>query len=101
VPDVRGKTVAEAEKILSDAGFVPEVSPQPVPAGGTPGTVAQTNPPPGSKQLLGASVLIFVTNGLPPPPAPGPVPGQSQPGQPTPPPNTPKPKPTKDHGPNH
>jgi membrane peptidoglycan carboxypeptidase len=100
VPDVRGKTVAEAEKILGDAGFVPQVNPQTVPAGGVPGTVAQTNPPAGSKQLLGSSVMIYVTNGQPPPPTPVPLPGQSLPPGPNPGPDkSPKPKPT--HNPPH
>jgi membrane peptidoglycan carboxypeptidase len=103
VPDVRGKTVAEAEKILGDAGFVPQVNPQTVPAGGVPGTVAQTNPPGGSKQLLGSSVMIYVTNGQPPPPTPVPLPGQTlPPGPPNPGPDkSPKPKPTKTHQPPH
>jgi membrane peptidoglycan carboxypeptidase len=105
VPDVRGKTVAQAEQILSDAGFVPEVSPRTVPAGGTPGTVAFTTPSGGSKQTPGTSIVIYVTNGQPPPPSP--TPGAS-PGPATPPsgppnhgpPNKhPKPKPTKKGGP--
>jgi membrane peptidoglycan carboxypeptidase len=100
VPDVRGQTVADAEKALSDAGFVPEVSPQTVPAGGTPGTVASTNPPGGSKQLLGTSVIIYVTNGQPPPATPLPTTTALPPGPPGgPPTKTPKPKPT--HGPHH
>jgi membrane peptidoglycan carboxypeptidase len=96
VPDVHGKTVADAERILTLAGFVPNVSPQAVPAGGTPGTVAATNPPAGSKQYLGSSVVIYVTNGQPPPPnlvpfptataTPSPAPGKPH--------HTPKPKPT-------
>jgi membrane peptidoglycan carboxypeptidase len=100
VPDVRGKTVADAEKTLSDAGFAPEVSPQTVPAGGTPGTVASTNPPGGSKQLLGTSVVIYVTNGQPPPATPLPTTTAPPPGPPGgPPTKTPKPKPS--HGPHH
>jgi membrane peptidoglycan carboxypeptidase len=96
VPDVHGKTVAEAEKILSNAGFVPEVSPQTVPAGGTPGTVATTNPPAGSKQVLGTSVILYVTNGQPPPPTPFPTATVGPPvGPPGPPTKSPKPKPTK------
>lgn len=102
VPDVRGKPVAQAEQILSAAGFIPEVSPQTVPAGGTPGTVASTSPPGGSKQTIGTTVLIFVTNGQPPPATPAPLPSATGPpagGPPNKPP--PKPKPTKDHHPHH
>src|SRR4051794_4336686 len=103
VPDVRGKAVAEAEKILSDAGFVPSVSPRTIPAGGKPGTVGLTTPSAGSKQLVGTTVLIYVTNGQAPPPPP-PAPTAQPPGPPGPGPGpgkTPKPKPTKKGGPGH
>jgi membrane peptidoglycan carboxypeptidase len=101
VPDVRGKTVAEAEKILTDAGFVPKVSPQLVPAGGKAGTVASTDPPGGSRQILGSSIVISVTNGLPPPPTPGPTPTPGVSPGPGGPPQSPKPKPSKDHPPHN
>ncbi|MFL6238827.1 MAG: penicillin-binding protein [Actinomycetes bacterium] len=99
VPDVRGMTVAQAQKILTDAGFVAQVAPQPVAAGGKPGTVARTSPPGGSKLFMGSSVTIYVTNGQPPPPPlPSGPPGQSPPPQPT---HTPKPKPSKHGHPHH
>ena len=77
------------------------LAPQLVPAGGKPGTVANTNPPAGSKQILGSSIVIFVTNGQPPPATPGPTPAPGKPGPSQPPPKSPKPKPTHDHPPHN
>jgi len=67
VPGVRKKTQAEAEQILRDAGFDPEVRPEPnttLPKG----TVVDQFPSPGETRKQGEKVLIFVSTYEPPPP---------------------------------
>ncbi|MBA2767970.1 MAG: PASTA domain-containing protein, partial [Sporichthyaceae bacterium] len=56
VPQVVGKNVAEAQQIITDAGFVP--APQQLPGG--PGTVLNQDPGGGSKQPKGTTITLYV-----------------------------------------
>jgi serine/threonine-protein kinase len=69
VPDVRGKQQAEAEQILRDAGFDPEVRPQ-SDTTAPKGTVVDQFPGPDETRKQGEKVLIFVSTYEPPPPPP-------------------------------
>ena len=71
VPDVRGKTQAEAEQILRDAGFDPEARPQPDTTA-PKGTVVDQFPGPNETRKQGEKVLIFVSTYEPPPPSSAP-----------------------------
>jgi serine/threonine-protein kinase len=62
IPDVKGKTVAEATSILTGAGFT--ISPDVVPvvdATITPGSVVSTNPPFGGSAKQGTVVVLTVS----------------------------------------
>jgi membrane peptidoglycan carboxypeptidase len=65
VPDVLGKTEKEAVKILSEAGFSPQVKPVPS-LDVEPGKVARQNPPGGSKATAGSQVMVGISNGKAP-----------------------------------
>jgi serine/threonine-protein kinase len=56
VPDVVGRNVAEAQQMLTAAGFVPNVQQLP----GGPGTVLNQNPGAGDKQPKGSTVTLYV-----------------------------------------
>jgi beta-lactam-binding protein with PASTA domain/tRNA A-37 threonylcarbamoyl transferase component Bud32 len=67
VPNVIGKTVAEAVQILEDAGFI--VSSQSDPTSTEPkDTVVDQSPPAGSTQLQGTKIEITYSTYEPPPP---------------------------------
>jgi serine/threonine-protein kinase len=69
VPNVVGKTQAEAEQILRDAGFNPEVRPEPNTTQ-PKGTVVDQFPQAGETRKQHEKVLIFVSTYEPPPPSP-------------------------------
>jgi beta-lactam-binding protein with PASTA domain/tRNA A-37 threonylcarbamoyl transferase component Bud32 len=69
VPDVRGKTQAQAEQILRDAGFDPEVRPEPNTTE-EKGTVVDQFPQANETRKRDEKVLIFVSTYEPPPPPP-------------------------------
>ena len=76
VPSVAGKDVASAEAALRDAGFEVAVA-SPRPANAPAGTVAATDPGPGSRVPPGTTVTIIPSSGpapAPPPPTPTPTP---------------------------
>ena len=56
VPQVVGKNIAEAQQIITDAGFVP--APQQLPGG--PGTVLNQDPGGGSKHPKGTTITLYV-----------------------------------------
>jgi eukaryotic-like serine/threonine-protein kinase len=56
VPDVRGKKVKDAEKILKDAGFKWSVLAAPF----GPGDVYDQNPEPGSMKAKGTTITLYV-----------------------------------------
>jgi serine/threonine-protein kinase len=69
VPDVTGRTVAEASNLLGQAGFA--VTQTSEPSSTVPeGQVIRTDPPAGSTQPKGASITVVVSSG----PAESPVP---------------------------
>jgi serine/threonine-protein kinase len=69
IPDVVGKTEAEATKLLKDAGF--EVDSVPDDASTDPkGTVTRQSPPAGQPLTSGSTVTILVSTYEPPPPPP-------------------------------
>lgn len=63
VPNVAGKSVAEATTLLEDAGFNVAVSDKQVASGVGAGLVASTDPAGGTQTTSGATVTIFVSNG--------------------------------------
>jgi serine/threonine-protein kinase len=67
VPDVRGKAQQQAEQALRDAGFDPEVRPEPDTTQ-PKGTVVDQFPEPPETRKQGEKVLIFVSTYEPPPP---------------------------------
>ncbi|GAA1951991.1 Stk1 family PASTA domain-containing Ser/Thr kinase [Nocardioides panacihumi] len=73
VPDVRGKTQAQAEQILRDAGFDPEARPEPNTTA-PKGTVVDQFPQAPETRKQGEKVLIFVSTYEPPPPVSTPPP---------------------------
>ena len=88
VPDVRGKKEDEAKRILTDAGFTPQV--QHVMDPDQPfGVVTQQNPPGGTTAPDGSTVLILVNQYEEPTETPSETPTPSEsvtpPGSPTPP----------------
>ena len=62
VPDVTGKSIADAFGILSDAGFSPRLG-NPVDSGAPKGTVGSTTPGAGATASDGATVTIHPSNG--------------------------------------
>ena len=67
VPDVVGKKLEEAEKILSEASFTP--IPKEIDSGKPAGTVVKQAPAGGTEAVLGIGVTIFISNGKGPPEA--------------------------------
>jgi membrane peptidoglycan carboxypeptidase len=65
VPDVRGRSVADATSVLEDAGFRAHVADE-VPSQLPVGTVVNTQPGPGSSYPSGATVGLIVSSGPPP-----------------------------------
>ncbi|MEP7055826.1 MAG: transglycosylase domain-containing protein [Actinomycetota bacterium] len=70
VPDLGGKTIAEAQTILAALNISPVFAPLQVNSLFPAGTVASTNPPKGGKIAIGSSVTVYVSNGKPPAPPP-------------------------------
>jgi eukaryotic-like serine/threonine-protein kinase len=68
VPDVRGKTQAQAEQLLRDAGFVPDVRTDST-STEAKGTVVDQFPQAPKTLKQGEKVLIFVSTYEPPPPS--------------------------------
>jgi membrane peptidoglycan carboxypeptidase len=74
VPDVTGLAAAKALKLLSDAGFTPQLAPAPVASLLPAGIVVRTNPRAGSSVGSGATITVYVSSGKPPPtPTPHPT----------------------------
>jgi membrane peptidoglycan carboxypeptidase len=69
VPDVRGRSQADAERLLREAGFRAHVSEQ-VPSQHPAGTVVDTEPEPYSEYPSGASIALIISDGSPPRPDP-------------------------------
>jgi membrane peptidoglycan carboxypeptidase len=78
VPDVRGRSQDDAERVLREAGFRAHVADQ-VPSELPAGTVVDTQPGPYSQHPSGASVALIVSSGSPPRPDP-PGNGNGRPG---------------------
>jgi membrane peptidoglycan carboxypeptidase len=98
VPDVTGAPPAAAVATLTAAGFQATVVPGRVNGTTRPGTVARTDPPAGTQAPQGSNVLVYISNGHPPPPSPSPSsPGPSAPPSASPPAQTPTPSPPR-HG---
>jgi membrane peptidoglycan carboxypeptidase len=75
VPDLRGVTPANAEKILTDLGLSYVLDARPVHAGPIPaGLVGAQTPPPGTLLYKGTPVVVFLSDGQAPPPSPTPTP---------------------------
>jgi membrane peptidoglycan carboxypeptidase len=76
VPDVAGLAAFDAKSVLQQAGFTVAVSSKYVESLLPAGTVAYTSPPAGSSAPQGSTIVLYISNGLPPPaptqPAPGP-----------------------------
>jgi hypothetical protein len=85
VPDVKGMPAAKALKTLSDAGFTPVLAPAPVDSLLPAGIVVRTSPRGGSFAGSGATIMVFVSSGVPPP-APTPTSSPTPTTSPTPPP---------------
>ena len=92
VPSVIGLKEAAARTALNKAGFQVN-SQQRASATGSPGAVITQDPPAGSSQDIGSTVLITVAIAPPPTPTPTPTPTTSSP-TPTPTPTSPTPTPT-------
>ena len=63
VPDVTGKSPAEAQSLLEGLGLTASVDSTPVPSDQPVGTVASTDPSAGSSVDPGSSVTIQVSSG--------------------------------------
>jgi beta-lactam-binding protein with PASTA domain len=61
VPDVRGRLVDDAERVLRDAGFAPRTGERRVDASLTPGTVVSQSPAAGASRPRGAAVVVDVS----------------------------------------
>jgi membrane peptidoglycan carboxypeptidase len=68
VPDVAGQDPAAATTALKQLGFQVSISPTQVASAQPAGTVADTNPPAGTKAYPGNMIVIEVSNGTPPAP---------------------------------
>jgi eukaryotic-like serine/threonine-protein kinase len=76
VPDVVGKTEAQATKLITEAGFkVSRVEDSSTKA--KKGTVLQQSPDPGTPLAKGTPVTIVVSTYEPPPPSPTPTPSET------------------------
>ncbi len=86
VPDVTGLPAAKALKLLSDAGFTPQLATKAVPSLLPAGIVVRTNPKGGSSIGSGSTIIVYVSSGKPPPtPPPPPTTSPSPTTTPTPP----------------
>jgi len=70
VPEVTGQNPAAATARLREAGFTVSVDPNRVPSDRPAGSVAQTNPPAGSRLARGAAISLQISAG-PSTPTPG------------------------------
>jgi membrane peptidoglycan carboxypeptidase len=73
VPGTTGMSIADATKVLEDAGFRVSVG-GPKPSAVPAGFVAESNPAGGSRSTSGSSVTIYPSTGVPPVVSPGPTP---------------------------
>ncbi|HEX3705971.1 MAG TPA: penicillin-binding protein [Mycobacteriales bacterium] len=78
VPDVSGDTIQAAQAALSQAGFSPTVARIEVDSTIPSGRVARTSPTAGSQISVGSTVVIYVSDGIAPPPTPTLQPTPSQ-----------------------
>ena len=106
VPDVGGLSPSDARATLRQVGFNVVQSQTTVPSLFPAGTVAYTVPGAGWSVPQGSTIVLRISNGLPPPtPAPSPTPSTTPSSQPSTPPSggpssSPSPRPTKTkHGP--
>jgi membrane peptidoglycan carboxypeptidase len=97
VPDVRGKTAAEAKTLLAAAGFQVTVSSTRVDSTYPAGTVAKTSPETGTTTTAGTVVTLYLSTGIAPSPSSSPTPttSASPSGSPTSGSPSPSPSPTK------
>jgi membrane peptidoglycan carboxypeptidase len=95
VPFVAGLSIAGAKDKLADAGLSGAVAFERVKSHYPAGRVAGTTPAAGSRTGIGSTVIILVSNGIPPPPPPDPIPTPPESSPPPPPDPRPGPKPTK------
>ncbi|RYV50600.1 penicillin-binding protein [Pengzhenrongella frigida] len=70
IPNVAGKSEADARAILRNAGFNVNTSPDQVPSTAPAGTVASTTPGSGARVAKGSVVTLVLSNGQPPAAAP-------------------------------
>ncbi len=63
VPDVRGKTFTEAFEILRENGFDPILSTEPVKSDYPLGTIADSDPGPGTRSSFGTDVTLTLSGG--------------------------------------
>ncbi|WP_170180493.1 penicillin-binding protein [Actinomadura pelletieri] len=63
IPDVKGKTIAEATAKLHAAGLRARVAPGSVPSDQPKGTIVSTSPAAGSEAPPGTSVILYVSSG--------------------------------------
>jgi membrane peptidoglycan carboxypeptidase len=69
VPNVVGKSEADARAILKNAGFNVSTAPDQVPSTAPAGSVATTSPASGARVAKGSFVSLTLSNGQPPAPA--------------------------------
>jgi hypothetical protein len=69
VPDLKGKTVVEAVKIVTDAGLLIRLAEARERKGATPGTIIAQTPAPGQKAERLTVVVLTPADAPPPPPA--------------------------------
>jgi membrane peptidoglycan carboxypeptidase len=93
VPDVSGITPEDAAQVLEALGLTVVIDQRPVHRGPIPaGLVGAQSPRPGTLAYKGSTVVLFLSDGLaPPPPRPKPSPTPTPSGTPSP---TPSPTPT-------
>src|SRR5205807_2643528 len=70
VPEVAGLPVSDAKAVMRQAGFEVVVSDRLVPSLYPAGTVASTSPGAGASEPQGTTIVLHVSNGVPPPPPP-------------------------------
>jgi membrane peptidoglycan carboxypeptidase len=91
VPDVAGRSAAEAQTILTQAGFQVRIG-SPVNSGWQAGAAVATNPGAGTRAAPGTMITVIPSAGPapappPPPPAPEPAPAPPEPAEPAEPPS--------------
>ena len=81
VPDVAGRSAAEAQTMLTQAGFQVQMG-SPVSSGWQAGAAVATNPGAGTRAAPGTMITIIPSAGPAPEPAPAPAPAPPEPAEP-------------------